>query len=148
MILNDCTFIDAKGIKYIEEKYNAKYVFESCLKNKNGDWANFPAAIFYTEEAHPEGSNYFGVYLKYDYDGTKIPMIANGIAATQVVIKGIKADNGDIVYSRYRHDYRNSPDGSVFIDGGRDYIRTNNISNLVELKVVKDKLEQINIDLT
>jgi len=142
-ILNECSFLKPEGIRQIEQKYNATYVFECCLRAKDGGWANFPAAIFYTEQAHPQGSNYFGLYL----DENNVPMITNGISATEKPIVGVRADNGDIIYSRYRHDYRVSPDKTVWIDGGRDYLRTglSEKTNLVNLKVVGDHLEVVKL---
>jgi hypothetical protein len=41
---------------------NAKYLGEFSLPTKEGDWSDFPVAVFYQEEAHPRGSNYFGIY--------------------------------------------------------------------------------------
>ena len=61
-IHNECTWLNPDGIAKVENMYKATFVMESCLKNKRGDWSNFPVAIFYTEEAHPQGSNYFGLY--------------------------------------------------------------------------------------
>jgi hypothetical protein len=65
------------------------------------------------------------------------------LSATEKTITGVKADNGDVIYSRYRHDYRTSQDESVFIDGGRDYLKTGLYEDdrFVKLNVVKDKLE-------
>ena len=40
-ILNGCSFIKPTGIAMIEEEYNAKYVFETCLRARGGGWANF-----------------------------------------------------------------------------------------------------------
>jgi hypothetical protein len=37
---------------------------------------------------------------------------------------GIVADNGEVIYSRYRHDFVYSTDRSVFVDGGRDYVKS------------------------
>ena len=62
----DCSFLKPDTIKKIEQEYNGKYVLESCLKKKDGGWYNFPVAIFYTEQAHPEGSNYFAIYRDAD----------------------------------------------------------------------------------
>ena len=138
-IKNESSWLDDDTILKIEDKYNATYVFESCLKDVYGNWANFPVAIFYTEEAHPEGSNYFGLYLTED----KTLMITNGIKATEESFSGVMAKNGDVIYSRYRHDYRTSDDGSVFVDGGRDYFRSGVYAKeqYVSLRVNKDKLE-------
>jgi len=74
-------------------------------------------------------------------DGTV--MIADGIIATKETFSGVMAKNGDVIYSRYRHDYRTSDDGSVFVDGGRDYFRSGvyDKEQYVSLRVNKDKLE-------
>ena len=111
-----CSFIKEEMIPVIEKEYNAKYVLETDLKSKHGGWANRPAAIFYTEEAHPRGSNYFALY----FDGSSL-MITDGLHSIKdVVFTGIEAE-GEVVYSRYRHDYREGKNGA-FVDGGRDYL--------------------------
>jgi hypothetical protein len=137
-ILKDCSFLSLEGIKSIEEKYNAKYVFESPLKDKNGNWTDQSFAIFYTEIAHPEGSNYFGIY--YSNDGW---MITNGITAVQDPFQAVCIDE-DIVYSRYRHDYRSH--NGIFVDGGRDYLRWGG-GRLSEGKVVSLKVNEGRLEL-
>lgn len=139
-IHNECSFLKYEGIRKVEEKYNAKYVFESCLKTRDGGWCNMPVAIFYTETPHPQGSNYFGLYRT----DTGEMMITNGISATEPFEAIRVGDN--IYYSRYRHDYRSY--GNFFVDGGRDYIRYGGepfgIVSQVSLHVNKDKLEIVN----
>jgi len=136
MWIDTSSFLRPDSIAKIEEKYNATYIFDSCLRLKSGDWGNFPCAIFYTEKAHPEGSNYFGLY--FDMDGDL--MIANGISATEVEYTGIVLGE-KVVYSRYRHDYRAAD--KVAIDGGRDYTKINGNPQTVRFKVVEDHLEFI-----
>ena len=147
MILNDCSFLNESQIKTIEEKYNAKYVFETCLKDTNGNWVNQSAAVFYSEEPHPMGSNYFAFYQAGPNLGF---MICDAKKHIDGLFTGVRADNGDVIYSRYRHDYRTSPDGSVWVDGGRDYFRWGgnevSLSRVVSFKVVKDHLELDFID--
>lgn len=104
-------------IKEVEKKYNAKYVIDSCLKFDNDVWANFPAVIFYTEEAHPEGSNYFALYK----NGLGEVMITNGFDAVQGEFHGILFEDGELIHSRYRHDYFEHR--CSMVDGGRDYFR-------------------------
>jgi len=122
----------------IEEHYKAKFICESSLKNKSGGWVNMPAAFFYTEEAHPDGSNWLALYR--DYEGNLI--VTDGIIITQDKITGIAADDGDIIFSKYRHDCRWSKDGSVMIDGGREYLRVGgNVNNkTVSMIVTKGEL--------
>ena len=122
-------------------------IFETDLRGKDifsgiMYWANRPAAIFYTEKAHPRGSNYFALY----FDGDTL-MITDGLPSIKdVVFKGIEAED-EVVYSRYRHDYRAGKNGA-FVDGGRDYFRYGGDKfedyNIVSFRVVKDHLEFIN----
>jgi len=139
-ILNECSFLKPEGIAKVEEMKNAKYVFESCIKNRDGGWCNFPTAIFYCEDAHPEGSNYFGLYLTYYGD----IMVTNAISAIEP-FNALQV-NDDVIYSRYRHDYRTHK--GAFVDGGRDYFRWGDndflIAKPVKLCVNKDKLEIVN----
>jgi hypothetical protein len=132
-ILNESTLFEEKQIAIIEEKYNAKYVFESCCRARDGSWLVKPMAIFYTEKAHPEGSNYFAIY--YGQDG--YPMICDGISSTEGFVSGIDTGDG-IIYSRHRHDYRTHND--CMVDGGRDYFRHNLNGKPVKMKVIKDNL--------
>jgi hypothetical protein len=147
MIINtDSSFLKKEAIETIEKEYKAKYILETCLlvSDKFSGakfWADFPAAIFYTEKAHPRGSNYFALYFRGDS-----LMITNGLPSIKdVVFKGLEAE-GVVEYSRYRHDYREVKNGA-FVDGGRDYFRYGGDSfsdyNVVKFKVVKDHLEFI-----
>jgi len=139
-ILNECSFLKPEGIAKVEELHNCKYVFESCLRGKSGTWCNFPAAIFYSETPHPDGSNYMALYQD---DGHFY--VADGISAVSEDFSGLLVDD-KIIYSRYRHDYRmvleKGNENDAFIDGGRDYVRYDG-GELVTLRVVKDKLEVI-----
>lgn len=142
-ILNECSFLKEDGIKLIEKKYNAKYVLETCIKDTNDQWANMPCAIFYNEEAHPQGSNYFALYYSQRHNTF---MITNGLSAVDgVVFNGIECED-EVVYSRYRHDFRKHKNGA-YIDGGRDYTRFGGDAfedyNHVKFIVNKDRLEII-----
>ena len=140
-IHNECTFLRPDGIAKMENMYKATFVMESCIKGKHG-WANFPAAIFYTEEAHPQGSNYFALYVDRSLKDAPCFMITNGITATEP-FEGIQIGD-DVYYSHYRHHYKEC--GPVAIDGGRDYTKLVgdiNAAKKVTLKVNKDKLEVV-----
>lgn len=150
MIVNtSCSFLKPENIETIEREYNAKYILESDLLGRDGYsgatfWANKPAAIFYTEEAHPKGSNYFALYFRGD-----TLMITDGLPSiNNVVFQGLEAE-GEVEYSRYRHDFREVKNGA-FVDGGRDYFKYGGDSfsdyNVVKFKVVGDHLEIIGED--
>jgi hypothetical protein len=134
-ILTDCSFLSTKQIDKIQSKYNASYVFESQLKLRSDKWSEFSAAIFYTDIAHPQGSNWFAIW-----DNSGRFMISNAISAAEEPFFGAVAENGDIIYSRHPLDYRESDDKTVFIDGGRDHCRHDLIHEIVKLKVLRDKV--------
>lgn len=129
------------GVSKIEELYAAKFVFESCVKGKHG-WVNMPVAIFYQSEDDrvPDGGpTYFAMYPGAE-PGSLI--ISNGISATEP-FEAVIANDGEVVWSRHRHDYRYSNDGSVWVDGGRDYLRYSGKCEAVEVRVQVDHLEVI-----
>lgn len=139
MIINkDSILFTPEQIEKIEKHFNARYICETCLKNTIGNWINQPCAVFWTDTPHPQGSNYFALYIGGMGDTL---MIANGITATQEEFTGIVAEDGVVYYSRYRHDFRNIPGG--FIDGGRDYLRLGGdvcSNERVALKIVGSEL--------
>jgi len=131
-------------IDKIEKLKNAKFVCEVACK-VNGGWTDAPSAIFWQETPpDPTFSHYFALFRKMvlglngPEDGPLY--IASGQSAVDDPLTGIVASNGDVVYSAYRHDFRHSPDQSVFIDGGRDYVRCSVPAKMVQIKIVKDKL--------
>jgi hypothetical protein len=114
--------LDDDKIKIIEEKYKGKYVIDSCLKGVYDTWANFPTMIFYTEKAHPAGSNYFALYRDFNEISEKTHwMITDGISGVQGDFYGYLFPGDELLHSRYRHDYCRH--GGIAIDGGRDYVR-------------------------
>lgn len=130
------------SILRIEQKYDAKYVMDSCLMQQDGSWTNWPAAFFYTEEKHPEGSNYMAFYQnKHAHEGW---LITNGVRISQGVFKGVVFEDGTLVHSRYRHDYFDYR-GAV-VDGGRDYYRTGGLppdARQVTFKVVDGQIVEV-----
>jgi hypothetical protein len=150
IITTPSSYWNGLDIAKVEKYYNAKYVCETTIKGSTG-WLNSPVLIFYNEVPHPQGSNYMALfYAPISTDGKTALSVTDGISATTEEFVGVVADNGDIIYSRWRHDYRTSPDGSVWCDGGRDYFRGSGLNKTVYLKIIGSKLVEIpaeNIDV-
>lgn len=123
------------NIKKAEDRYGATYVMETPLRYGDS-WRDEPSLIFYNTVAHPQGSNYFAI----SRDGEDI-VISDGIKAVTGTFTGVRADNDDIVYSHYRHHMVHSSDKSVWIDGGRDYFRSNSSDRVVYFEVVDGELQ-------
>lgn len=124
----------------VEARYNAKWVAQLPLRDRRGNWMQDQCAdVYYTAEPHPRGSHYFGLF--YSIDG--VPFITNAASAVEGIITAVEAEDGEIIYSRYTHDYRTSKDGTAFIDGGRSYTKTNMNAKFVDLKVVDGELVKI-----
>lgn len=137
----------------VEELRSARYLLDTCTRrDKNGEYGNYPTSVFWTDEAHERGSNYFGLF--------KDPMfgkwyICDAISVTWEPIHAFRIkdwnlaypvrgtenkidydniyDRGPFKWSHYRHDCRQVVPG-LAIDGGRDYTRIigNINSELVE----------------
>ena len=122
-------------IAYVEKKYKASWVGQLPLRTKDGQWSTMPADIYWQETPPVEGySNYFALFINQG-----VLYITSGAAAVEGTFNAVVADNGEVIYSRCRHDYRESTDGSVTVDGGRDYCRTSAKSlatNFIQLKIV------------
>ncbi len=128
------------SIEQVEKKYGAKYIGDFCLRNSDGAWADEPCAIFYqpTPNVSLGHTHYFGLFERND-----TLYITKGDSAFSEPITGIVGSDGEVLYSRFRHDFRTlRSDSSTFIDGGRDYVRRGgNLSTpVVSLLIDKDKL--------
>ena len=127
------------NIEKVEAKYNAKFVGQFCLKTVGGGWGESPADIYYV--TNPDRSlghsNYFGLIVQRG--GV---YITRGDSAVEPLISAAVADDGEIIYSKYRHDYNVSKDKSVFIDGGRDYTR-GGVGKYITLKVIDGEFYQL-----
>lgn len=88
------------------------------IKNKHGGWSDDPVDVFYN--ADPDTSkghtNYFGMFIR---DG--VLYITEASSAFSEPIAGMPTPDGEVLVSRYRHNYVTK--GDRMIDGGRDYIR-------------------------
>ena len=133
---NDAQF----SIEKVEAKYpGAKFVGQFCLKTVDGSWSESPADIYYQPNPNKAlgHTHYFGLicYRSGVY-------ITRGDSAVDPLITAAVADDGEIIYSKYRHDYNVSKDNSVWIDGGRDYTRSGG-GKYITLKVVDGEFYQL-----
>lgn len=126
-IPEDGYWFKSDGIRKIEEKYDAKYMGYWCTQRPGGGWNESPVDVFYVE--NPDTSkghtNYFGMFVKTDpYSGesTGSVYITEASTAFKDPISGIVTDDGEVIVSRYRHDYVEK--NGYMIDGGRDYTRS------------------------
>jgi len=128
------------NVDAVEARYNCTYIGDFCLKTVGGGWCEAPAAIFYQPDPNRDlgHTNYMGVFERYGHI-----YLTCGDSAFSGPIIGVVADDGEIVYSRFRHDYRTSSDGSVFIDGGRDYVRRGLNDKTVQLEMVDGELRVV-----
>ena len=103
-------------ISTVEQSKNAKYMGYWTRKTIGGSWSDQPIDVFYQQEAHPRGSNYFGLYRV----NGKV-YITDAASCFSEPIIGVVCEDGEVIVSRYRHDYVEK--GDRMIDGGRDYTR-------------------------
>ncbi len=85
-------------------------------------------SVFWRETSpNPAYSNYFGLFRRPvpSGDGPEWGelVICGAGSVAEGFWNGARAANGEVVFSRWRHDRRTSADGSAVVDGGRDYFR-------------------------
>lgn len=112
-------WLDRASIKKVEELRGAKYMGYWCTMNPKGFWNEQPVDVFYQpnpdlEQGH---SHYFGLFIKENS-----VFICDAASAFSETIGGIITEDGEVLVSRYRHDYV-TKEGGYMIDGGRDYMK-------------------------
>ena len=121
----------------IENKYNAKYIADFALKTVGGGWSESPGQIYWQPKPPVEGySHYFAVVLQRGQ-----VFITSAQCLENLEFVGIKSGD-EIIFSRYRHDYRSTADGKCTIDGGMDYVKVGNFpEEFVSMKLNGPVLE-------
>lgn len=133
--------LSEKFVKYIEEKYDAKFVIDRALPNSPSNLAS----LFYCKKKHPESKSHYAAFWltkTFHTDGYSL-VVVNGQPIADNPISAIMTKSGEILYSRTVHDFRYSTDKSVFVDGGPAYLRYGgNVTPdmLINLRIVKDKI--------
>lgn len=120
-----------EGIEHIEKEYNVQYLGPWCVKNKHGNWSEFPLDVFYA--ADPDKSKGHSHYVGFYREGGHIMIADASSAFSKLPMLGIEED-GLVYVSRYRHD-ATGPSSGFYIDGGRDYLHTNYAGNLVKVSL-------------
>lgn len=106
-------------IQLVEEKYNATYIGPFARAQNNG-WTEIPVDTFYQPNPQPGHKKYFGLF-RHHRNGAV--MITNQSKAMKHEYSGVRANDGEVLFSRWIHDFRTSQDGSVSVDGGQYYTR-------------------------
>lgn len=114
----DVNGFSSKTIAQLEEHYKCSYVCEWNNLTHTGKPDDHTIAVFYQEVPHPQGSNWMGMFHANDQW-----FIINAEKSSRLPIKAYVADDGQVLFSKHRHDFRRSNDGSITVDGGREYTR-------------------------
>ena len=110
--------VTPEGIRKVEENRSCRYVCEWNVLDAKGDPYGQPMMIFWNDVAHPQGSNWMALYS--DVGGY---YVRDGITASRLPIQAYVSDDGQAVFSKHRHDFRSSHDGTISVDGGREYTK-------------------------
>ena len=124
-------------IAIIAKQYGAKYMGYWTIK-RGLNWSDQPVDVFYqpNPDVSKGHSHYFGMFRTFEGQ----VMITNAESAFSEPITGLLTDDGEVIVSRYRHDYVEK--GPYMIDGGRNYLRTsgsNSDGKLVRVTVVNSE---------
>lgn len=124
-------------VSVIEKAYKASYIGFWTIKGKHQNWTDMPVEVFYqpNPDASKGHSEYFGIYLD-QYDRLMICDAASFCPPEGI---GVTIVNDEVVASHYRHDMRYDSNGAAFMDGGRDYTRSNGVGVFGKMTVDKGK---------
>jgi hypothetical protein len=97
-----------------EAAYEATYIADLALKGRDGQWNQTPVSVFYKKK--PDLSkghkHYFGLFVHDD----KL-MICDATSAAEYEWHGYEI-GGEVIFSRWNHDWRQDSTGAMFVDGG------------------------------
>lgn len=105
----------------INPEHKDKFVGAFPAKLKSGAYTQMHFPVFYQE--NPDTAKGHLPYYMYIIQN-HMTYITGAMHIPELDIHCIRAKNGEIIYSRSLHDYRQSEDASCAIDGGFDYLRT------------------------
>lgn len=127
---------------------NAKFVAEINVPfakvPSSGElaWTEYPCIVLHSEDMQKEGGHYVAIYQ--DPFNTKWVITACDEFAEGLEWYGAEADNGDVIWSKHKDDYRRSPDNSIWIQGGRKAWQSNGKKML--LKITNGTLNAFPVD--
>lgn len=122
----------------VEKLRNCVYVTDLAARTRDGGWSETPISVFWQEKlADPSHSHYFGLYRETFLGSEGRLLITNASSAVEGDWDAVQAASGEVIFSRWRHDYRTSADGTAMVDGGRDYFRfhAHGLAKLVKVKL-------------
>jgi len=107
---------DRKQVQRLEPE--SFYVGDLAVRGLKGLWTDIPVAVFYTPEPR-EGrtNNYFGVYKSQTRRDMPTWVICDATSAAEHVWGGLEM-KGEVIFSRWRYDFRLFSFGGPYVDGG------------------------------
>jgi hypothetical protein len=110
---------------------NLEYVGSFCIK---GSYS--PYAVYYAP--NPDRSKGHMNYVLFKRDAINHTFYVSGMTHEEIVSEltqaGIRCLKcAEVIYSVNRHDFRYCGCRATFVDGGRDYVRSNNFGECVTI---------------
>ncbi len=119
-------------LEEIGSRRSSKFLIEVESPFSTMDFT-LPMAVFYSKEAHPQGSNFMGLTYKPLMDHH---VVLDALPYLPETVTGSQFSDGLYYHSTHRHDYFSDPDEpSRMIDGGQSYTRTGNPIDLHEFNI-------------
>ena len=108
------------------------YVGDFAVRSSKGLWSSIPVAVFYTPKPREGYTNhYFGVYKSQARLDMPTWMICDATSVATHLWHGLEM-KGEVIFSRWRHDFRTFSFSGPCVDGGPDYTRVVGLTNLAK----------------
>lgn len=124
----------------VENLYGAKFVGQRVVGDR-------VIPVYF--QPHPDVSKghssffglYFGVTRSVLGEIESAILICNALSHKHMAIGVVNKKTGELLISRYRHDYHSTQNGSFYVDGGQAYIRiVGNIADAIQVEVDLSKM--------
>lgn len=123
-------WFQAEQIRVLEKRYRARYMGFWCVRTRDGNWSDYPVEVFF--QSRPDVSKAHGQYIGVFLHENK-PVVIDAESAFSEPMTGVLLKSGEVLVSRFRHDYQ-CRDG-VSVDGGRDYSKVSARATQVDVQV-------------
>lgn len=127
----------------LKKEVPAVFIGQWAVQTKGGGWSDYPIDVYWFSDT----KKLLGCFYEVDLTVRDIRVANVANSFVERYLPCLVED--DIVYvSKYRHDFVKTPSG-LYIDGGRDYIRSNAlIQNQItfDIEIGKFKLGDIEIE--
>ena len=119
-------------LRKLEERHQGIFIGSYARRLASGGWTEAPVCVFFVP--FPDWSKGHGHYLGVHADRDGALWLSNAGSIQETTWPAAVGQDGEVVVSRFRHDFQQTQDKTASIDGGQDYARGSGPSAAVQIE--------------